>query len=391
MSRDDFAMADEKAVMFAEIALQPEFVRNSIAATVARVGAALTEHAGRGVSSLIIIGCGDSYFAGLAARAYGMALTRRWIEPLGALEFSRYLVPALSPDALVIGVSNSGTVARTIEGVRLGRERGAWTFAVTAKAESPLAQSAETLVQVDAVPNIKQRADGTKLVTPGSITYTASLLGICAATIALGEHLGSLTRPQVRCAIAEFERVADWMAEADATARALAPQLAATFTRERTTVILGGGPNVATAHYGAAKWYEALQWPAHAAEMEEWAHQQYFFTGSRTDTIVLLPRGGAHDRGLEQLRAARDMASRTIVIGERGDVEAERSADVFIPLPAGIPEALTPFVYKLPFEYLAAHIAAARRIDFFGFGDPHRQAVNFRQIFDSSHASAHDR
>jgi hypothetical protein len=80
------------------------------------------------------------------------------------------------------------------------------------------------------------------------------------------------------------------------------------------------------------------------------------------------------------------MGSRAIAIGERGDTELAAAADVFLPMPSGIPEALTPFVYKLPVEYLAAHIAQRYRIDFFGFANPMRQRVNFRQIFDSAPA-----
>jgi glucosamine 6-phosphate synthetase-like amidotransferase/phosphosugar isomerase protein len=137
--------------------------------------------------------------------------------------------------------------------------------------------------------------------------------------------------------------------------------------------------------------YEALQWPAHHAGIEEWAHQHYFFTGASTDTIVLLPPGAARQRGLEQLRAARDMGSRTVVIGERDDGDAARAADVFIAMPRGIPENLTPFVYKLPIEYLAAQIAAHRGIDFFGFANATRQQVNFRQIFDSAQAPGETR
>jgi glucosamine--fructose-6-phosphate aminotransferase (isomerizing) len=313
-------------------------------------------------------------------------MTRRWIEPAEALEFSRYLIADLPPESFVIGVSNSGTVARPIEGVRLARERGAWTFAVTVGAENALARAAESLMPIDTVPNIKTRADGTKLVTPGTLSFTASLTGLCAGAIALGEVLGERTPGDVRAAVAGLRGLADWMDEADAPTAALAAQLAPTFARERTLVILGGGPNVATAYFGAAKWYEALQWPAHQAQIEEWAHEQYFFTGPHTDTIVILPPGGSHERGLEQLRAAREMGSRTIAIAQRGDDAAAAAADVVFAMPAGVPESLTPFVYKLPFEYLSAHIAAAHGIDFFGFKNPLRQQVNFRQIFDSAQA-----
>jgi glucosamine 6-phosphate synthetase-like amidotransferase/phosphosugar isomerase protein len=388
MPSDAAAGGDAHAVMLREIALQPAFVRDAIGGIVARARAALVEHAGRAVHGGIMIGCGDSYAAGLAMRAYVTGVTKRWFEPLEALEFSRYLIHDLPPATCVFGVSNSGTVARTIEGVRLARERGAWTFAVTVRDDNALAHAAESLLQIDAPPNIKRRPDGTALVTPGTLSYSASLLGIAGGAIALGEAIGALDAAGVADALASFAQLADAMAEADASVAAAAPALAATFAPERTTVILGGGPNLATAYFGAAKWYEALQWPAHHAQIEEWAHEQYFFTGPHTDTIVLVPPGGSHERGLEQLRAAREMGSRTIAIAETDDVAAAAAADVVIPMPAGISEALTPFVYKLPFEYLAAHIAAARGIDFFGFNDPLRQAVNFRQIFDSAQTKA---
>jgi glucosamine--fructose-6-phosphate aminotransferase (isomerizing) len=165
----------EYAVMLREIALQPAFVRTSVDGIVSRAREAMAQHGERSVASAIVIGCGDSFCAGLAARAYAMERTSLWIEPLEALEFSRYLVTHLPAGRAVVGVSNSGTVARTVEGVRLARERGAWTFGVTVSAESDLARTAETLVQLETIPNIKQRADGTKLVTPGTLSYTASL------------------------------------------------------------------------------------------------------------------------------------------------------------------------------------------------------------------------
>jgi glucosamine 6-phosphate synthetase-like amidotransferase/phosphosugar isomerase protein len=384
MSTDVTPLDDDYAVMLREIALQPGFVRAAIAGMVERARITLEPHRGRAVGNGIVIGCGDSYAAGAAMRGYLAAATRRWIEPVEALEFSRYLIGDLPATSFVIGVSNSGTVARTIEGVRLARERGAWTFAVTVSAQNALAQTAETLMPIDTVPNIKQRPNGTTLVTPGTLSYTASLTGLCAGAIALGAVLGERSAADVHAAVDELHRLADAMEEADASVAALAPELAASLAPERAIVILGGGPNVATAYFAAAKFYEALQWPVHHAQMEEWAHEQYFFTGPQTDTIVILPPGGSRERGLEQLRAAREMGSRTIAIAERGDADAEAAADVVIPMPAGIPESLTPFLYKLPFEYLAAHVARARGIDFFGFANPLRQQVNFRQIFDSA-------
>ena len=377
-------MDEEKKVMLQEIAMQPDFVRGNLELMLDATRRSIAEHSGRDVSAGFMIGCGDSYCAALAARSFMMDATGRMVEPVEALEFSRYLVSYIPANSFVFGVSNSGTVSRTIEGVRLAQERGAWTFAVTVNASNRLAESAETLVKVNATPNIKERPDGTRVVTPGTVTYTASMLGLFVAAIALGEKVGHLDLKRSTALVDQLRKVADSMATADRTVQPLAAEIAASFSPGRKTVILGGGPNFATAYFGMAKWHEALTRPCHASELEEWAHEEYFHTDENTDTFVLLPPGGGHSRGLEQATAAREMGSRVIIIGAATDEAAQRSADIFFAMPPDIPEPLTPFIYKAPFEHLSCQIAHEQKIPFLGFHNPKRQQVNFRQIFGSA-------
>ncbi|MBV8564126.1 MAG: SIS domain-containing protein [Methylobacteriaceae bacterium] len=377
-------MEHEKEIMLQEIAMQPDFVRNNVDGMLASMREAVAAREPGAIRHGFMIGCGDSYCAALAARTYMMDVTGLFVEPVEALEFSRYLVSYIPEGSCVFGVSNSGTVSRTIEGVRLARERGAWTFAVTVSADNRLAHTAETLIKVNATPNIKERPDGTRVVTPGSVTYTASMLGLFTAAIALGERVGHLNPDRTAALVRELHRLADDMAAADASVGPLAGDIAASFTPDRRTVILGGGPNYATAYFGMAKWFEALTRPCHVSELEEWAHEQYFFTDEATDTFVILPPGPGRSRGLEQAMAARDMGSRVIIIGAENDGEARGAADVYFAMPGSTSEALTPFVYKLPFEYLSCRISAEQNIPFLGFHNPKRQQVNFRQIFASA-------
>ena len=381
-------MDDEKQIMLREIATQPDFVRGNIASMLASMRNALAGREPGAIKHGFMIGCGDSYCAALAARSYMMDVTGLFVEPVEALEFSRYLVSYIPEGSCVFGVSNSGTVSRTIEGVRLAREKGAWTFAVTVSENNRLAHTAETLIKVNATPNIKERADGTRVVTPGTVTYTASMLGLFTAAIALGERVGNVPPERTAILVRDLQKLADDMAAADATVGPLAKEIAATFTPDRKTVILGGGPNYATAYFAMAKWFEGLTRPCHVAELEEWAHEQYFFTDASTDTFVILPPGPGRSRGLEQAMAARDMESRIIIIGAEDDAEARGAADIYFAMPSNITESLTPFVYKLPFEYLSCYIAAEQNIHFLNFNNPKRQQVNFRQIFDSKQTAS---
>jgi glucosamine 6-phosphate synthetase-like amidotransferase/phosphosugar isomerase protein len=375
---------NEKTVMLREVAMQPDFVKTNIDVMLEDMRKMVASRDPGTLEHGFMIGCGDSYCAALAARQYMMKATGKFVEPVEALEFSRYLVGDLPANSFVFGVSNSGTVSRTIEGVRLARDKGAWTFAVTVSADNKLAQTAETLIRVNATPNIKELPNGTRVVTPGSITYTASMLGLFVAAIAIGERLGNLDAAQSKQMVADLHSTAAAMAVADKSVLPLATKIAPTFTPDRQTVILGGGPNYATAYFGMAKWFEGLTRPAHLSQLEEWAHEHYFMTGEKTDTIIILPPGPGRERGLEQARAAREMGSRVIIIGETGDADCEAASDIYIAMPAGIPEALTPFVYKLPFEYLSCEISRLQNIAFLGFDNLRRQEINFRQIFNSA-------
>src|ERR1700730_6821934 len=147
-------MDREKTVMLQEIGMQPEFVGKHIDPLLKSMRPMLRDRIPGSIRNGFMIGCGDRYCAALAVRSFMMKATGRWVEPVESLEFFRYLVGDLPADSFVFGVSNSGTVSRTIEGVRLAREMGAWTFAVTVSDQSTLARTAETFIKAYSPPNI---------------------------------------------------------------------------------------------------------------------------------------------------------------------------------------------------------------------------------------------
>ena len=376
-------MDHEKRIMLDEIALQSAFVGENIDSMFSFMRDVLKDRTAGEIDFAFLTGCGDSYYACLAARLYMMEATGKFVEAVEALEFSRYLVNHLPRNSVMFGVSNSGRVSRTIEAIRLAREFGAWTIGLTVSRDNALARTAETLLLVNSPPNIKEAPDGSRVVTPGTVTYTASMLGLFVASVALGEKLGRLGPADVDDRLAGLHRVPRQMKTAGDAVREICRQLAPTMTEQRKCIIVGGGPSYATAHFGMAKWFEALQHPAQLSELEEWAHEQYFITDSETDMIVLAPPGPGWERALEQIDAGRAMGARTMVIGAVNDEAARARADVYLPMPSDVHEHLTPFVYKAPFEYLSCYIAAHRGNAFLGFDDRNRQAVNFRQIFES--------
>src|SRR5260370_14103429 len=162
--------------MLAGIRAQPEYLRGGAAAA---LHAAAAELPLRVPSRVYLVGCGDSHYAGLATRF----AFERWsgvpTEALESLEFSRYAVHSAPPDALVIAVSNSGRVVRTVECALVASERGIASLGLTYNPASPLADAARMLLAW----TYQDLGFG-----PGTLSYLASLVGLYAVAVRLRQR-----------------------------------------------------------------------------------------------------------------------------------------------------------------------------------------------------------
>ena len=84
----------------------------------------------RKVKRIIVVACGTSYHAGLAARNAIERWARIPVEVEVASEF-RYREPIIEPACVVLGISQSGETADTLAAMRLAESAGATVIAVT--------------------------------------------------------------------------------------------------------------------------------------------------------------------------------------------------------------------------------------------------------------------
>ena len=99
-------------------------------------------------SRVYLVGCGDSWYCGMATRLAFEAWSGVPTEAMQALEFSRYSCAYAPKDALVVGISNSGRVSRTVEAVMMARARGIRTASGTSAPDSPIAQEADVALDL---------------------------------------------------------------------------------------------------------------------------------------------------------------------------------------------------------------------------------------------------
>lgn len=309
-----------------------------------------------------LVGCGDSHHAPVGAELAFHQLAKAPTQALSSLTFSRYVagfLPATGPNTnLVIGVSVSGVVSRTIEALAMARQAGAVTVALTGSPSGPLGQTAAQVFETF-VPPLPDEMRG--LVVPGIRSYLASQIALLMAALRIGEVRGALT---TAAADAERKQIAELADVIEATIRSCEPivnELAQSWRGAAQFEFVGAGPLYGAAMFSAAKLLEASGDSAIAQETEEWSHLQYFAADADIPLILLSANQFDADRMAEIARAAQSIGRPTALVSTPEAAEISQYVDVILPIPRPIPERYASIVYSIPGELLAA--ARAESID----------------------------
>jgi glutamine---fructose-6-phosphate transaminase (isomerizing) len=321
-----------------------------------------------------LVGCGDSWYCGMATRFAFEDWAGIQTEAVQALEFSRYLVNYAPKNSLALMVSNSGKVSRTIESAIIAKKLGLTTVGTTSNLDSGLSQEVDFVIDL---------AYSERRFAPGTSSYMASMIVQYCLAIYLGEVAGKLNEAQVDEKLKEISSLAEPM---EKTIEANLPIMEELVKKSKITnqaIFLGGGPNFGTAFFSMAKVIEATRTGAVGQELEEWAHEQYFVTNKNTLTFVISPPGASVDRAREQIYAINEMESTSIAICDPDDKETADKADVIAPVFGKPDEILSPILYCVPAEIFAFHFAVHNKLTMLGFDDKKIKDVNWKQIFES--------
>jgi len=245
--------------------------------------------------------------------------------------------------ALVIGISQSGRSLEPTHVLEQAHDRGAvLTLSITNDASSPLAQVADHHIALNA---------GTELSLAATKTYTAQLLAIAMLVGHLGEVPGweALVR-----------RVPEWAAqtqELNAATRAAA----ARYTFMEHCVTLARGFNYCTGFEIALKLKELTYVAAEAYSSADFHHGPKAIVDPGFPLFAIAPRGKALDTMTESIDAfAERGADLAIISNVTALLERARLA---MPLPADVPEWLSPIVAVLPGQLLAMGLSETKGID----------------------------
>ncbi|HEY3313542.1 MAG TPA: SIS domain-containing protein [Anaerolineales bacterium] len=257
--------------------------------------------------------------------------------------FTYYGEPPRLGGALVVGVSQSGASPDIVSVLAEGRKQGCLTLAVTNEPDSPLASSADLLLDIQA---------GVEKAVAASKTYTAELMSLAMVSVALrGEQQDWLDLAQVPGWIQQ-------VLEQDGNIARMAER----FRYMQQCVVLGRGYNYSTAFEWALKLKELTYVVAEPYSSADFQHGPIAIVESGFPVLAALPSGKVFGSMLEMLTRLRNQhRAELVVISD--DPRALALAQSPIRLPAGIPEWLTPLVAIVAGQLFACHLTVVKGYD----------------------------
>lgn len=235
---------------------------------------------------------------------------------------------------------------------------------LTGAAGSPLAQQADNVILLS-VP--------TPGYSPGTSTYLAILAALLDLSVAWGKARGRDTSHQEMLLRQTPDLASQTLEEASVPAQSVAEQL----VKQPWLTFLGGGPNLATARFGAAKMFEGPRKLGVATNIEEWAHEEYFVSGAGTPVFLIAPSGASFDRASEILSELHFIGAYPVMIS---DTRPAQSQGTFIPLAPGLPEEFSPLLAALPLSLFAFHLSRASGQQRFEFASPEIAREHYETI-----------
>jgi len=306
------------------------------------------------IEKVTIVACGTSYYAGLVGKYLIERLARLPVEVDYASEF-RYRSPIITPNHLVLAITQSGETVDTLAALEEARAGGAFTAAIVNAIGSQAARLCDGVIYMQAGPEIG---------VASTKAFTASVADLCLLAFYLGQERGVLPeaeRTALLQALATLPGLAGTLLE-EAWNSGMYRQLAEQFQGFHNFLYLGRGINYAIAREGALKLKEISYIHAEGYPAGEMKHGPIALIDERMPTVVIAPRDSVYDKMLSQVEQVKARHGCVLAVAHADDEVIRQKADVVMPIPK-IHELLTPVLAVMPLQILAYEIAVRRGAD----------------------------
>lgn len=287
----------------------------------------LTEEQIKNIRNIQIVACGTAYNAGLVGRNLIETLVRIPVENDIASEY-RYRAPIITPETLVIVVSQSGETADTLAALREAHANGAHVLAVTNVVGSSIAREADSVLVTLAGPEI---------AVASTKAYTSQLIAFTLLSLYLAEVRGTQTEAQVSEILTAMqslpEQVEEILAQKDAI-KTYAEQIA----EHKHLFFLGRGVDYAVAQEGSLKLKEISYIHSEAYAAGELKHGTLALIEDGVPVIALATQESVLEKTVSNIKEVKARGADVMAITHEEHVtDLLKSVDQAFVIPKSLP------------------------------------------------------
>lgn len=296
----------------------------------------------------IIAACGTSWHSGLIAEYLFEDLARIPVEVEYASEL-RYRNPIITPEDVVIAISQSGETADTLAALELAKEKGALLYGIVNSVGSSIARTTDAGSYIHAGPEIG-------VASTKAFTGQVTLLTMMALSIAHKKGTISDTYfQQLVIELASIPEKVKRVLESDEQIKYIAGEI-----KNRTNALyLGRGYNFPVALEGALKLKEISYIHAEGYPAAEMKHGPIALIDEEMPVIVIATNKSAYEKIVSNIQEVKARKGFVIAVVTEGDEVISKLADHTIEIP-DTEEPLTPLLSVIPLQLLSYHIAVMR-------------------------------
>ncbi|MBE9037232.1 glutamine--fructose-6-phosphate transaminase (isomerizing) [aff. Roholtiella sp. LEGE 12411] len=307
-----------------------------------------------------IVACGTSWHAALVGKYLIEQLAGISTQVHYASEY-RYAPSPLTPNTLIIGVTQSGETADTLAALAMEKERRqgkepkyqARMLGITNRPESSLGNMVSHIINTLA---------GIEIGVAATKTFTAQLMAFYALALDLAYRRQTVSPDALERIINGLRQIPKDIEATLETQESLTEHLAHEFAETTDFIFVGRGINFPIALEGALKLKEISYIHAEGYPAGEMKHGPIALLDAKVPVVAIAIPGSVYEKVISNAQEAKARDSRLIGVTPVNDGEAAEIFNDLLPV-CDVDELLSPILTVVPLQLLAYHIAARRGLD----------------------------
>ena len=305
------------------------------------------------IDRIIVVACGTASYAGEIAK-YAI---EKWAKIPVSVELAhefRYRDPILTPNTLIVAISQSGETMDTLMATRYAKEQGAKVMAICNTQGATLARESDAVVYTHAGPEVAV-ASTKALTAQMTAVYLLALFLATGRKSMSASELSELGKELLKLP-AKVTEVLSSLEQVSALAKKM--------SNAKTVLFLGRNVGFPVAMEGALKLKELAYIHAEGFAAGELKHGPIALIEQDQPVIVILPspKDPLHPKVISNIQEIKARGATVIAIAEVGDKEASKYAENvwFVPATNWL---MAPVLTVIPLQAFAMELANAKGLD----------------------------